>query len=64
MDPILCKECYYWRTAGCGTAFNSAKFCHHLLETGKRRVEVDGMCKSLLPLTKKKRKRVTELRKN
>jgi hypothetical protein len=61
LDPKLCRKCYYWRTAGSGVATNSMKFCHHLLETKVRRVEVDGVCLSLLPTSVKKRKRVTEL---
>lgn len=61
MDPKLCAKCYYWRTAGCGAATNSMKFCHHYLETKVRRVEVDGVCHSLLPTTTKRRKRITEL---
>ena len=42
-----CSKCKYW--TGCnGNADKEYifKFCHHLLWTDKRRVEVDGVCLS------------------
>ena len=44
-----CKHCFRWRGANGENAASKMKFCNHMLDTGKRRVEVDGVCKSFLP---------------
>lgn len=43
-----CHDCKYWRNGGSSySGSNSVKFCHHLLETEKRRqVDTDGLCLS------------------
>lgn len=43
-----CYDCKYWRNGGGSySGSNSVKFCHHLLETNKRRqVGADGKCLS------------------
>ena len=41
-DKSKCKRCRYWRSFWGG----SEAVCHHLLDTDKRRVEVNGVCKS------------------
>lgn len=41
-----CIGCVFWKntyTTGCE---NSLHACHHLLETGKRRIDKDGVCLS------------------
>lgn len=48
-----CNGCVYWKSAG--GYRTSARFCHHLLETGKRRVEVGGICRSRTPKEGKER---------
>lgn len=47
-DIKRCRGCDYWRTTG-NVSGDSTRFCHHLLATGKRRVEVDGICQSFKP---------------
>lgn len=49
-DTNKCKDCQYWRAAW-GTS--ELHLCNYLLDTGKRRVEVNGVCKSF----NRKRKR-------
>lgn len=44
-DVKLCKSCIYWQGYD-GISRRHLCFCHHLLITGKRRVEVDGICES------------------
>ena len=44
-DVKLCKSCIYWLGFDGGRR-RYACFCHYLLITGKRRVEVDGICES------------------
>ena len=39
-----CGSCRYW--SGWGDSENRMHCCMHYLNTGKRRVEVDGVCKS------------------
>lgn len=42
-----CEGCVFWQKAGTtGGTENSLHMCHHLLETGKRRIEKDGKCLS------------------
>ena len=41
-----CKGCHYWLSGSGGYPGGGVKLCHHLLYTGKRRVEVDGVCLS------------------
>lgn len=41
-----CDSCLYWRSLSSGNECYCA--CHHLLDTGKRRVEEDGVCKSYI----------------
>lgn len=42
-----CKGCVFWKKASAtGGTENSLHACHHLLETGKRRIEKDGKCLS------------------
>lgn len=42
-----CRKCEYW--TGCnGHSIGENCFCHHLLYTEKRRVEVDGVCQSVI----------------
>lgn len=41
-----CKDCEYWLSVNGMRHHNEMHFCHHLLKTGKRRVEVNGVCKS------------------
>lgn len=48
-DIKQCKQCKYWGDVH--HAFTGMCFCHHLLETKKRRVQVDGVC-----LSQKKRR--------
>ena len=43
--PERCKKCIYWRPMAKGVS--AASCCHHLLDTGNRRMEVAGVCKSL-----------------
>lgn len=51
-DVKQCNTCRYWHSLS-GWTGGVSKACNHLLETGRRRVEVDGVCKSC---TGKKRK--------
>lgn len=56
MDSQKCNGCVYWQKAqSTGGNEESLHICHHLLETGKRRVEQDGQCLS--------RKTVREIKK-
>lgn len=49
-----CKKCEYWRPLNCVFRDNQNLYCCHcLLDTGKRRVQVDGKCMSF-----KKREKV------
>lgn len=48
-----CLFCVYW-TGSNGHDAIQLKFCHHLLYTGKRRVEVDGVCQSFHRRVKKR----------
>ena len=41
-DTTKCKRCRYWRSFWA----KGEAACHHLLDTEKRRVEVNGVCKS------------------
>lgn len=42
-----CRDCRYWKTGDGSYNTGSFCFCHHLLDTGKRRVVgEDGKCKS------------------
>jgi hypothetical protein len=43
-DTKQCEKCKYWGDVHHAKA--GLHFCHHLLETGKRRVQVDGVCMS------------------
>ena len=43
-DVKRCKKCIYWR--GANRTPNAFSYCNHLLDTGKRRVQVDGVCLS------------------
>lgn len=43
-NTAQCKGCIYWRSLASGAGFNKA--CHHLLDTNKRRIDEDGVCKS------------------
>lgn len=43
-DPKQCNGCVFWRPAMGGT--RGAKFCHHLLDTDKRKVVVNEICQS------------------
>lgn len=45
-DPKQCNDCGYWRTAGCGAAAESIRFCHHLLDTGSCRKRDENKCLS------------------
>lgn len=55
-DRKKCEGCEYWVSgAGQRTGSGDMKFCHHLLRTGKRRVEVDGICESRVPHKRKKK---------
>ena len=45
MDRKKCKGCDHWRKAS-PTSGTGMKVCHCYLDTGKRRVEVAGECKS------------------
>lgn len=40
-----CERCVFWQNS---TGNDSLYFCHHLLITGKRRKDVNGVCLSLL----------------
>jgi len=42
-----CNGCVYWKTARTGSA--DSFMCHHLLVTGKRRIDQDGVCLSRTP---------------
>lgn len=50
-DIKQCKNCAYW-TGVTGSNGTNMHFCHHILHTGKRRVEVDGVCQSWMLRTK------------
>ena len=42
-----CARCAYWGgTNGHNEINHTFSCCHHLLVTGKRRVEEDGVCRS------------------
>ena len=41
-----CKGCVYWKSAQGGGTEGTLHICHHLLETGKRRIDQDGKCLS------------------
>ena len=41
-----CKSCRWWKSGAGGGTENALMFCHHLLETDKRRAVVDGECLS------------------
>ena len=42
-----CVPCEFWRTGGGVIATRDSGMCHHLLDTGKRRVvAADGECMS------------------
>jgi hypothetical protein len=56
-DIKKCEKCEYWSGANGGHSFS---FCHHLLWTDKRRVEVDGVCRSFEPRRKGKKRGRTE----
>lgn len=53
-DRKLCEGCVYWH--GASGSDNAYVMCHHLLNTGKRRVVEDGVCKSKKTKRGKKRK--------
>lgn len=40
-----CKGCVYWRGAS-GNSGLGTIMCHHMLDTGKRRIDNDGVCGS------------------
>lgn len=40
-----CKGCVYWRGAN-GRGGIGSTMCHHMLDTGKRRIDNDGVCGS------------------
>lgn len=42
-----CIGCVYWKTARDGAI--DSFMCHHLLVTGKRRIDQDGVCLSRTP---------------
>ena len=48
-----CKKCRYWKNAHGSYVKHSSKFCHYMFDTGKRRVEIDGVCKSYKRRSKK-----------
>lgn len=52
------KRCIHWRSLG-GSP-NNMHACHHLLDTGKRRVVKDGLCMSRCIPTKMRRKKPNE----
>lgn len=52
-----CKGCVYWRSAQGGGVGDVLHVCHHLLDTGKRRVEKDGKCISRTTERMEKRQR-------
>lgn len=55
-DVEKCANCHFWRGAnGCHSA-EGMKFCHHLLDTNKRRKvdEETGGCLSYTPRHKRK----------
>ena len=41
-----CRGCVYWRASAGGANYESMYMCHHLLDTGKRRIDQDGKCLS------------------
>lgn len=41
-----CKGCVYWKSGAGGAMWEAMYMCHHLLVTGKRRVDKDGECLS------------------
>lgn len=41
-----CRGCVYWRSSTGGQGIPSLYLCHHLLDTGKRRIDQDGECLS------------------
>ena len=43
-----CEKCVYWKgvNGGCNKV-HLYHFCSYYLDTGKRRVEIDGICKSI-----------------
>ena len=52
-DEKVCKTCWYWRNAQGSHANNSMKFCHYMVYTRRRRVDIDGVCKSYRRRSKK-----------
>lgn len=44
MNMEQCEGCLFWRPLSSTSA--TEKACHHLLDTGKRHVEENGVCKS------------------
>ena len=44
LNTEQCEGCIYWRSAN-GYKRETC-FCHHLLDTGRRRVDIDGECQS------------------
>lgn len=62
-----CIGCMYWRGAN-GSSGLGTYFCHHMLDTGKRRIDIEGKCHSwkkenqpvqrvVAPTIKKKKKK-------
>lgn len=41
-----CMKCSFWGGANGHYCGSKISFCHHLLCTGQRREEVDGVCRS------------------
>ena len=43
-----CVGCVYWKSGAGGHENTTLFMCHHLLETGKRRIDQNGVCLSRL----------------
>lgn len=54
-----CETCLFWHGVNGQRGRESTIFCNYLLEMGRRRTEVNGVCESYLPKNShRKRKRL------
>ena len=51
-----CEKCIYWYDMR-GSKDHEESFCHYMLNTGNRRVEIDGVCQSRCTDKRKKKRK-------
>ena len=54
-----CKGCVYWKMSS-GNSGSGSLMCHHLLVTGKRRNDQDGVCLSRTTIRQQVKKAIVE----